>query len=518
MKDVTDLLYKKGDVIGGKFEVLGILGKGGFGIVYLVRHRESGGVFALKTFRDELLGDSAARQAFKKEASLWVNLERHPFVLAALWVQEVYERLFVMMDYVEADPQGRVSLGDHIGRGQLDSNQLLKWAIEFCLGMEHARAQGIDCHRDIKPANILITQGGTLKISDFGLASGVQMAWRESDGRSGSLVTCGNEGGFGFSLMQAAGKVRCGTPGYIAPEVYRCEGATTRSDIYSFGLVLWQMAAGSRVPPFTVAWRGDVEGFLRKVYEHQMAGSMPRIEGWLGSVIECCLRPEPLQRYGSFQELRGDLEPIWKRKVGRKFVLPEVEQRTAAFWTNKGAALDALGRHEEAINCFDKALAIDPRDAYAWNNKGNTLAYLHRHEEAIRCFDKALANDPRFAFAWHNKGITLDALGRYEEAVRCYDNVLVIDPQHPNAWSNKSAALKELGRHQEALDASDKALAIDPHNPNAWYGKALSEDELRHWREAASSYRKFIELAPPDYSQQIAHARQRIVQLKSDRR
>src|SRR2546425_2395392 len=86
---------------------------------------------------------------------------------------------------------------------------------------------------------------------------GAELAWRESSGRSGPMMIGGKEGAFGFSLMAAAGKVRCRTPGYIAPEVYRCEKADVRSDIYSFGLVLWQMAVGSRLPPFIVPWRRD---------------------------------------------------------------------------------------------------------------------------------------------------------------------------------------------------------------------------------------------------------------------
>ena len=115
-------LYKKGDVIGGKYEVHGTLGKGGFGVVYLVRFsRSTKGVYALKTFRDELLGDAAAREAFKKEALLWVNLEAHPFILAARWAEEVSGRLFVAMDYVAPDAHGRASLADYLARGAAPS-------------------------------------------------------------------------------------------------------------------------------------------------------------------------------------------------------------------------------------------------------------------------------------------------------------------------------------------------------------------------------------------------------------
>ena len=137
-------------MIGGKYEVQGLLGKGGFGVVYLVYARDAAEVCALKTFRDELLVDPVARDAFKKECLLWVMLEEHPFILAARWVSVESGRLFVRMDYVAPDAQRRVNLGDHLASVRLNTNQVLEWAIQFCLGMEHARAQGIESHRDIK--------------------------------------------------------------------------------------------------------------------------------------------------------------------------------------------------------------------------------------------------------------------------------------------------------------------------------------------------------------------------------
>lgn len=514
-------LYKKGDVIGGKHEIHGTLGKGGFGVVYLAYSRETKQVCALKTFRDELLADAGAREAFKKEALLWVNLEAHPFILAARWVEEVSGRLFVQMDYVAPDAHGRVSLADHLARagGPFDAGQTLKWAVQFCLGMEHAQAQGIKCHRDIKPANILITQSGTLKISDFGLAAAAEVAWRGTGGRGGSLVTRGPEGSFGLSLTQTGGKARCGTPGYMAPEVYRGEGADIRSDLYSFGLVLWQMVTGSPVPPFVVPYRGDLEGYLRQIYEQQMSGRVPRVDGFLRPVIERCLRPKPAERYGSFAELGGALEPMLERKTGKKLELPQVGEKTAGFWNNKGGSLVALGRREEAINCFDRSLALDPQDALTWSNKGSVLNDLARRAEALWCCDQALALNPRLAMAWNNKGLALHDLGRREEALRCCDQALAIDPRYAMAWNNKGIALADLGRPAEAINCYDQALAVDPRYAGAWYNQALVEDALGRRREAALGYRKFIELAAPQDAQQVghavAHARQRLVELES---
>ncbi len=491
-------LYKKGDVIGGKYEIHGTLGKGGFGVVYLAYCRETKGVCALKTFRDELLADAAAREAFKKEALLWVNLEEHPFVLAAQWVEEFSGQLFVEMDYVAPDGYARVSLTDHLARagGPLDAGQTLKWAVQFCLGMEHAAAHGIRCHRDIKPANILITQDGTLRISDFGLAAAAEVAWRGTGGRGGSLVTHGPEGSFGLSLMETGGKARCGTPGYMAPEVYRGEGADIRSDIYSFGLVLWQMAAGSSVPPFVVPYQGDLEGYLRQIYEQQMTSRVPRADGFLGPVVERCLCPKPAERYGSFGELRGALEPILERQTGKKLEAPQVGEKTAIFWNSKGASLAALGRHEEALRCYDQALAIDLQFAAAWNSKGASLAALGRHEEALGCYDQALAIDPQFAGAWDNKGVSLAALDRREEAINCFDQALAIDPRYVSAWTNKGSALADLGRPEEAIGCYDQALAIDPRYALAWYNKGCDLAGLGRREEAIGCYDQALAIDP----------------------
>jgi serine/threonine protein kinase len=228
-------LYKKGDIIGGKYEVHDILGKGGFGVVYLVFNRESAEVSALKTFRDELLADAAAREAFKKEALLWVGLGYHPFILTARWVEEFSGRLFVEMEHIAPDSQGRVSLADHLSKvgKPLETNRILKWAIQFCLGMEHANSQGIECHRDIKPANILIGQDENLKISDFGLAAAAEAAWLVQNGHGRALAKHNGDFCFRFSLIQSQGNKLCGTPGYISPQRNRIATCWHKRKIFS---------------------------------------------------------------------------------------------------------------------------------------------------------------------------------------------------------------------------------------------------------------------------------------------
>jgi tetratricopeptide (TPR) repeat protein len=493
----NDALYKKGDVIGGKYEIRGVLGAGGFGVVYLVHDRELEELFALKTFRDELLANPKARTAFKKESLLWVNLGRHPHILAARWVSEISGRLFVSMDYIAPDTEGRVSLHNHLvtANGPLDMNQVLGWAIQFCLGMEHGQANGLKCHRDIKPGNILIAQDWALKIADFGLATAAMMAWGLSSSHCDSSVTATGETGLGFNIARTDDRIRCGTPGYMSPEVYRYEAADIRSDVYSFGVVLWQMVSGSQAPPWTVKWQGNMENYLRGIYEQQMAGHLPLVQDSIGSVIRKCLHVAPSKRFSGFQELRSALESVWQKRTGTMFTAPQIEE-SPGFWCDKGAALNELGQHEEAIKCFDKTLKIEPSNNSAWNNKGSALDKLGRHEEAVMCFNAALAICPQDAFAWNNKGAAFRALGQHEEAVRCYDKALVIDPRQTYTLINKGMALNYLGRHEEAVRCLDKALLIDPRLSYAWNNKTIAFLALGRYKEAIDCSDKALAIDP----------------------
>lgn len=320
-------LYKKGDVIGGKYYVHGILGAGGFGVVLLVSERGTNEFRALKTFRDEFLRDPATREAFKKEALLWINLDEHPCILTARWIEIFSNRLFVMMDYVEPDSEGRVSLADHLhSQKPIPEARATEWAIQFCMGMEHATSHGVRCHRDIKPANILIGKDGNLKIADFGLAAvqheltnreqlmaelceeaEMELIVERTKEREQLFVSRGKDGAFGFSVVQKGARMLSGTPGYIAPEVYRGEPADLKADIYAFGLVFWQVATSSVKPPFVGAMEGDVHQFMQKAYERQISGKLPPIIHPLQSILRRCLHPQPAERYSTFREIHNDL-------------------------------------------------------------------------------------------------------------------------------------------------------------------------------------------------------------------
>jgi len=495
--------YKKGDFIGQKYEVYEVLGMGGFGIVYLVYSHELGGVYALKTFKDEYLADREVRKRFQKEASVWVDLGSHPYLVHAHVVDEISGRLYILMEHIAPNEEGLNSLEGYLQRRPPDLVQSLRWGVQICHGMEYAYSKGVRAHRDLKPANVMITQDKTAKITDFGLAGVLS----ESPGmRPSGLIAQQDRSG---QTMLGTG---LGTPPYMPPEQFdNAAGCDERSDIYSFGIVLYQMAARGRLP-FPVPMGADWQ-VMRQLHRES---PVPRLDSPLFPIIQRCLEKSSEKRYQTFKEVRRNLESLLQHQTGEVIIPPQLKELEAWEWTNKGASLKSLGRYEEAIRCLDKALELNPRQVNAWTNKGASLNSLGRYEEAIRCYDKALELDSRQVNAWINKGTSLGSLGRPEEAIRCYDQALELDPRDFKTWTNKGSSLGGLGRYEEAIRCLDKALELNPRYAGAWFNRALAEDVLGRWREAVRSYQQFLTIAPVEqYAKQVEHARGRLQELGS---
>ena len=469
--------YKRGDFIGKDYEVCGLLGQGGFGVVYLAYSHRGDAVFALKTFRDEYLQDTKSIEHFRKEAQVWVDLERHPHLVQAWFVDEIAGRLYIGMEYIAPDDEGVNSLEGHLERRPPDLAQSLLWAIQFCHGMEYAYSHGIRAHRDVKPANILISQGQSVKISDFGLAGVLGSARREKG------ISLGvQQGRVGLSCtLDGAG---FGTPTHMPPEQFtNASDCDERSDIYAFGIVLYQMATAGKLPFLAPLPRDrseeEMARFWRNMHSLHSKSPVPSVDSPLFPVIERCLRKQPGKRCQTFVELRNELEPLLRRETGEVIKPPELQELEAWEWGNKAFSVFTLGHFEEAIRCCDRALELGPREAMAWNIRGASLDSLGRLNEAVRCYDRALELDPKLAMAWFNKGLYLDRLGRLGEALRCYEKAVVLVPRDAQAWIRKASVEEKLGRR----------------------------------REAAHSYKRFIALAPGQYPDHLELALQRLREL-----
>ena len=340
-------LYKRGDAIGDSYRVNQVLGEGGFGIVYLVQTRRGGGRVALKTIRDEWLRDDATRAMFRKEAELWIALGRHPYLVRADIVDEEHGRLFLVMEYVAPDARGMTGLQDRLERDPPDLDQSLRYAVQFCHGMEYAYSRGIRCHRDIKPANILIGADGAVRITDFGIA-GVVAPGAEAP-------PAAHIEGMGETMAGAV----FGTPTHMPPEQFvDAASCDERSDVYSFGVVLYQMAARGSLPFLPQVAPGPDAGrrfFAEMRRLHEKVEPSP-LDSPLMPVVARCLQKDRALRYPGFAALRVDLARLLRERTGEEVAVPQTGAAAAEDLCQRGISLASLDRHEEALACYDEAL------------------------------------------------------------------------------------------------------------------------------------------------------------------
>ena len=413
-----DGVINVGDRIGGRFEVYQIHGgegKSGMGVVYVCFDHESNSVYALKTFQNKYLTSEGMKNSFKREALAWTHLERHPYIVRAIAVQELDHRLYILLEYIAPDEAGRNTLTQYL-QSPTSLKQALTWSIQFCYGMKHAEDKGITPHRDIKPDNIMITSDGTVKITDFGLAR----MWDEVE-TIADWEEMADDASPGLSFLQRSdGKAVAGTPPWMAPEQF--EGnADIRSDIYAFGIILYQMVNRGRLP---FSARG-VEGYKKA---HKSA-TVPQLDTELSPVIKRCLEKKPDDRYQDFEDLRRDIEKLYREETGEAPPTPPEKIELEAWERcNKGASFHSLGLFDDAIREFGEALRIKPDDADAHNNLGVALKDKGLLDSAIRAYREALRINPDFAEAHNNLGAVFCDKGLFDDAIEVFENFIKYAP------------------------------------------------------------------------------------------
>ena len=155
---------------------------------------------------------------------------------------------------------------------------------------------------------------------------------------------------------------------------------------------------------------------------------------------------------------------------------------------NRGVSLHELKRYEEALASYDRALNVRPDLAEALSNRGNTLQELKRYEEALASYDRALTVRPDYADALFNRGNTLKEMKRYEEALASYDRALTVRADYVKALSNRGVTLHELRRFEEALASYDRALTVRPDYAEALLNRGITLQQLKRFEEALASY------------------------------
>ena len=336
----NEVRWPVGHVIAGLYQVERLLGSGGMGYVWLVRHLRWDCELVMKELQPAASADRTARRAFLAEAENWVNLPMHPNVVTAYYVRELEGALRIFAEYIDGE-----ALDARIARGHLALPEILEIAIQCCAGLAHAHDSGL-LHRDVKPDNVLLANTGAVKLMDFGLAKLLKAkddlpAWEPPPGA---------DGGEAFTA-------RGGTPMYMSPEQQRLDrGArvvlTPAADISSFGVMLYEMLTGRR----------PQEGAQARQFVAEHRGEDNGLPAEILAVINRCLEIAPRQRWEDCHVLGERLREVYRQEIGQDTSLPRWPRIIPAAdeLNNRALSLLDLGKPQHARHCWQQALLHDP--------------------------------------------------------------------------------------------------------------------------------------------------------------
>lgn len=506
----TPVRLGPGTMLGSRYRIDAEAGEGGMGKVYRATDLDLGRTVALKVVRSELAGDPQNFERLKREILL-ASRVTHRHVLRIHDLGEADGVRFVSMAWVDGE-----DLATLIGRtGPLAEDRLLALAKQLCEGLEAAHREGV-IHRDLKPHNVLLDSSGNVCISDFGLAETLNVSERTPSGQDSGVS---------------------GTPRYMSPEQVQGKAVDQRTDIYSLGLVLYEMATG--VVPFRDS--SALETMLQRVTETPKSPKLliPALSDKLAQVILRCLEQDPAKRYQSARELSDELrseKPRTKKRaiavaavavvllvIAAAFFLFRSKPRSVPHLTSAAPAPAAppmqsagaydlylrgrqiLKDHQDekgvtaALDLFNQANQKEPAFALAWTGVADASLDMYRYKRDSFWADKALAaareaqarNDrlPEVHFAL---GSVYTQMGKNADAVSEIRRALQLDPKSDNGYVRLGRAYLQMGQPEAALTAFRKAVDLNPfywgnHDQlgKAYYRTGRNDDALREFKRVA---------------------------------
>jgi serine/threonine protein kinase/tetratricopeptide (TPR) repeat protein len=291
------------------YRILEQLGTGGMGVVYKAHDSRLDRALALKLLPENMAQQPQALERFRREARAASALN-HPGICTIYDVGEEGGRAFIAMEFIDGE-----TLRNHIHGKALPREEVLKFGIQIAEALEAAHAEGI-IHRDIKPANIFITKRGNAKVLDFGLAKLVPKGIVNGDSDSG------HESPESTSIVG----IISGTPSYMSPEQVRGDELDARTDIFSLGLVMYEMATGRQ------AFGGGTGGAIIEAVLTRQPVSVrsinPEIPASLEAIIDKALTKDRDRRYPSAANILADLQ-LLKREIDSVRTVREETARPA---------------------------------------------------------------------------------------------------------------------------------------------------------------------------------------------
>ncbi|MFH1574228.1 MAG: PEGA domain-containing protein, partial [Acidobacteriota bacterium] len=484
----------------GKYRILEKIGKGGMGVVYKAMDPRIGRIVAVKTLFAHRGDDAELRHRFLQEARSAGALS-HKNIITIYEMDEDEGQAFIAMEYLEGEDMKSLIAR----RATLPFEHKLQILLEVCEGLAHAHSMGV-IHRDIKPGNIFLTKTGQIKLLDFGLAR----------------ITTSDATLTGMPM---------GTPSYMSPEQIRGEKQDHRSDIFSFGVVAYELLAYSK--PFQAESEYAIAFKITKDEPTAIETFFPTIPIELSSVIGCSLEKDPSRRYQHAEDLLRELEAVRglleeRKRALRSDAREAIGQLERLVGKNRDLLDDVAEKLEamkqDAPDFFESSITASASDLTPRKRKLQLdyLALLELSERARREFEKVetLLKKREKKTYLLREAEDLEKGGQWESALKILDFLLQEDPGYAAPVKlrekilNRQTTLDEearlasraaelLAEAEEVLRAGNVPRCLElianldqlqPQNPAV---QALREQALAKQRELAAleEQRRFAEQA-----------------------
>ena len=439
------------DSIAG-YEILDTLGKGGMGTVFLARDGTLDRTLAVKVIHPENLG-SSGKERFLREARA-CSLINHPNIVTVYAAGEDAGLLYLAMELLE----GR-TVREIIEEGPVDWRTAVSWMIDLLGALAQLHGEGL-VHRDLKPENIIVTSSGVPKLMDFGI---VRVMTSQTITVEGSTV---------------------GTVTYMSPEQALGKRVEASSDVFSMGIVLYELLTGQHPFPgdHPMAVMYSITNEPARPIEQELQGSLP--EG-LEDILKRALGKEPAERYADASELKSALEGLLegqmasalsadakRRSLFTTIILPAaaviaIAVAASIIITREKSTGDrdlaehhnALARRHEQLEKYDlareeyrNAIIADPGWEEPWNNLGALALQENDFDEADSLLERAIAIEPDYAEAHFNLASLRMYRKEFDSAESHFEASISADSLFINAYNNLGAMLVELDRPDDAME------------------------------------------------------------------